>query len=297
MTALALTAAVAAAVAPAMAATPAEDARTSVWQPKPGTSWQWQIVGRVTAPFRNVSMYDVDLQDAMPSRTRVHVAGFGSVTWPRGVNAGVIDGLHADNRMVICYLDSGAYEKYRPDAGLFPKRAIGNTTGWAGERWLDIRPGQRDAFAPIIWARFRLAKSIGCDGVEPDENNPWGNHPGFPITKSAEKSWYLTVARHAHKLGLSVGMKNGLEVVGPQTVKAFDWALNEECFYFHECGRMSQFVSAGKAVFQAEYVADWKHRGLTSMSAVKHRVCQPSRDLTFSTLVKRVVPDKTFTHC
>ena len=242
-------------------------------------------------------MYDIDLQDAVPASTRVHVPGFGSATWPRGVNAGAIDDLHADGKTVVCYLDSGAYETYRPDAALFPKRAIGNTTGWSGERWLDIRPGHRDAFAPIIWARFRLAHDLGCDGVEPDENNPWGNHPGFHVTKSAERSWYLTVARHAHNLGLSVGMKNGLEVVDPKTVQAFDWALNEECFYYHECNRMSPFVAAGKAVFQAEYVSDWRKRHVKTADAVAAKVCEESRDLGFSTLVKQHVPDKTFTHC
>src|SRR5262245_43489613 len=107
-TVLALVAALGTAGAPAVLAQSADTAaRATVWQPKPGNTWQWQIVGRVTAPFRDVAMYDVDLQDAMPSRTRIHIAGFGSATWPPGVNAGVIDDLHADSRTVICYLDSG----------------------------------------------------------------------------------------------------------------------------------------------------------------------------------------------
>ena len=107
-----------------------------------------------------------------------------------------------------------------------------------------------------MWARFDLAAEIGCDGVEPDQNNPWGNHPGFPITKAVQHRWYLEVAAQAHARGLSVGMKNGIETVDAGTVAAFDWALNEECFQYAECRRMTPFIDAGKAVFQVEYRGD-----------------------------------------
>ena len=218
-------------------------------------------------------MYDVDLQDAVPSARRVGVRGFGSARWPRGVNAGIIGRLHSRGKVAICYLDSGAWESYRPDAKLFPDSVIGRSTGWSGERWLDIRRSAWKRFAPIIWARLRLARSIGCDGVEPDENNPLGNHPGFPISKRAEARWYLKVAREAHARPLSVGMKNGVEVLDRRMARAFDWSLNEECFYYHECGRERPFIDAGKAVFQTEYVDDWRHRGLRSLGAVAGRVC------------------------
>lgn len=33
----------------------------------------------------------------------------------------------------------------------------------------------------------------------------------------------------------------------------FDWALNESCFNFQECGQLQPFIDAGKAVFQTEY--------------------------------------------
>jgi hypothetical protein len=125
---------------------------------------------------------------------------------------------------------------------------------WVGERWLDIRKASWPKFAPIIWRRLDLAVRLGCDGIEPDQNNPWGNRPGFAITRADEKAWYLKVASEAHARGLSVGMKNGVEVVDDDTVAAFDWALNEECFQYHECGIYRKFVAAGKAVFQVEYV-------------------------------------------
>ncbi len=267
-----------------------------IWRPAPGTTWQWQIVGKI-GRLRNVQMYDVDLEDAVPSTRTVRVPGFGSARWPAGQNAGIIKRLHAHGIVAICYLDSGAWESYRPDARLFPRKVIGNSTGWAGERWLDIRPSSWRRFAPIVWARFRLAKRIGCDGIEPDENNPIGNRPGFPISLKDEHHWYVKVAHEAHRLGLSVGMKNGVEVLDKRLAHIFDWSLNEECVYYHECGREHPFIAAHKAVFQAEYIADWRHRGPDTLAAVASRVCPPSLAQGFSTLVKRVVPNAAFVPC
>lgn len=271
-------------------------AQAHVWQPAPKTTWQWQIVGKVKH-LRHVDMYDVDLTDAIPSKRTVHVPGFGDATFPKGKNAGVVRRLHRHGIVAVCYLDSGAFESYEPDAGLFPDGVIGNTTGWSGERWLDIRPGSWHRFAPIIWARLRLAESIGCDGVEPDENNPIGNHPGFPIERADQRAWYSKVAREAHRDGLSVGMKNGVEVLSKHLTKRFDWSLNEECFFYRECARERPFIHAGKAVFQTEYTDDWRRRGASKPAAVAHRVCASARKRSFSTLVKRHVPDRLFVPC
>ena len=211
-------------------------AAARVWKPAPGTTWQWQITGIVDESVE-AAMFDVDLFDARPVQE----------------NGGVIRRLQAKGAVVICYLDTGAWESYRPDARRFPRSVIGNPTGWEGERWLDLRRESWPKFAPIIWKRLDLAKRLGCDGVEPDQNNPIGNRPGFPITRADQKAWYLEVARQAHRRGLSVGMKNGLESIDRDTVAAFDWALNEQCFQYEECARMKPFTKAGKAVFQVEY--------------------------------------------
>jgi hypothetical protein len=223
-----------------------------VWVPKPGTSWQWQITGTVD-PGLAVQMYDIDLYDAQAAASSYNVPGFGTVTIPQGVNAGIIATLHARGKIVICYLDSGAWESYRPDHALFSASAIGATTGWSGEKWLDIRRAAWLSFEPLIEARLDLAVRSGCDGVEPDQNNPLGNSPGFPITAADQKAWYLEVARIAHARHLSVGMKNGIETTDADTVAAFDWNLNEECNMYSECGSLDGFVAAGKAVFQVEY--------------------------------------------
>jgi hypothetical protein len=238
---------------PAASPPPPPQRAAGIWKPKPGTTWQWQITGRVDTSVTPADMFDIDLSDAMPAARAVQVPGFGTVDWPKGPNAGVIDTLHRLGKVVVCYLDSGAWESYRPDAALFPPSVIGNGTGWDGERWLDVRPASRARFAPLIWSRMDVARSIGCDGVEPDQNNPIGNGPGFPITVADQTSWYLEVASQAHARSLSVGMKNGIENIDASTVGAFDWALNEECFQYDECDTLLPFVRAGKAVFQVEY--------------------------------------------
>ncbi|MEP7054010.1 MAG: endo alpha-1,4 polygalactosaminidase [Actinomycetota bacterium] len=250
-----------------------------VWHPAPRTTWQWQITGRVGAPLPGVTMYDIDLEDAVPSIRRMSVPGFGTVTWSRGANAGVIRRMHAAGRVVVCYLDSGAWESYRPDAHLFPKSVIGLGTGWSGEKWLDIRPQSWRRFAPLIWARMDLARAIGCDAVEPDQNNPVGNRPGFPITYSQERVWYHEVAKQAHARSLSVGMKNGVEIMDATMARSFDWALLEECFTYDECDLARPFVAARKAVFVAEYHGDIK------------RLCARARAQSLSLIRKRLELD------
>lgn len=278
------------------------------WVPPPGTTWQWQIVGDVRPPFLPVDMYDIDLEDAVdrPRSIAVDLPGRPIVRWKRGRNAGVIGQLHAAGKKVVCYLDSGAYEAYRPDAHLFPRDVLLNSSGWKDERWLDIRRHRWRTFAPIVWARFDLAKQLGCDGVEPDQNNPVGNLTrGQPrITLAQERAWYLEVARQAHARGLSVGMKNGIEpqVTDDATADAFDWNLNEECFYYgDECAPLQKFIARGKAVFQAEYTDDWRRRSRRYRDPRTLRdsraFCARARARRFSTLVKNRVPDGVFLPC
>ncbi|HXH97399.1 MAG TPA: endo alpha-1,4 polygalactosaminidase [Gaiellaceae bacterium] len=230
-----------------------------VWVPPPGTTWQWQITGQIDQSVP-AQMFDIDLFDAQPGE----------------INAGVIGQLHARGAAVICYMDSGAWESYRPDASEFPASVIGNSTGWNGEYWLDIRPQSWPLFEWIVVDRMRLAAKSGCDGIEPDQNNPVGNDPGFPITYADEKAWYLEVAKDAHALGLSVGMKNGIEIVDHDLVNAFDWALNEQCFQYKECDALTRFVDAGKAVFQVEYRGD------------PSTFCPTANALGFSSMKKRL---------
>jgi hypothetical protein len=78
------------------------------------------------------------------------------------------------------------------------------------------------------------------------------NNPGFPLTSSTQLDYNEFLATEAHSRGLSVGLKNDLDQVGALQ-SSFDWALNEECSQYSECGTLAPFTQAGKAVFHAEY--------------------------------------------
>jgi hypothetical protein len=94
--------------------------------------------------------------------------------------------LHDAGKKVICYVSTGSWEEYRPDAGDFPADAIGKDyEGWPGEKWLDIRHYEK--FADIMQARFDLAKSKGCDGIDADNmQNYQEENTGFEF--NAERS-------------------------------------------------------------------------------------------------------------
>jgi hypothetical protein len=181
----------------------------------------------------DVQMYDIDLFDS-----------------PQGV----IDQLHADGRVVICYLSAGTYEDWRPDKDAFPPEVLGNPLpDWPGERWLDIR--RIDLLGPIMSARLDLAVQKSCDGVEPDNVDGYANDTGFPLSYSDQLAYNTWLAEQAHARGLSVGLKNDLGQIN-DLLPHFDWALNEECFTYNECDLLSPFVAAGKAVFGVEYELD-----------------------------------------
>jgi hypothetical protein len=205
----------------------------------------------------DAAMYDLDLFD---------------------VSDAVIDQLHGDGRIVICYFSAGSHEDWRPDAGDYPLEAIGDPLDdWPGERWIDIRDlGVRT----ILEARLDLAQERGCDGVEPDNVDGYTNDTGFPLTAADQLDFNRFLAEAAHARELSVGLKNDLEQI-PELVDDFDWALDEECMSYDECQLLSPFVAAGKAVFHVEYVDD-----PADGPALADSVCPATLPLEFSSLIK-----------
>lgn len=80
------------------------------WQPEPGTDWQWQLSGRLDTTV-DAPVYDID--------------GFDH-------DAAQVAELHRKGRKVICYLSTGAWEEFRPDAAKFPTAVLGKGNGWKG---------------------------------------------------------------------------------------------------------------------------------------------------------------------
>lgn len=210
----------------------AEVPDTTIWHPTPGTRWQLQFSGDLDTSF-DVAMYDIDLFDTPQS---------------------LIDTLHNDGRIVICYFSAGSHEDWRPDAAQFPAEVLGAPLeGWEGERWLDVR--RIDLLTPVMTARLDLAVQKRCDGVDPDNVDGYANETGFPLTGDDQLAFNRWLAQEAHARGLSIGLKNDLNQI-PQLVSDFDWALNEQCFEYDECETLLPFIEADKAVFGVEYTGN-----------------------------------------
>ena len=201
-----------------------------IWRPGPGTSGQWQLNDPPIDRSIDARMYDVDLF---------------------ATDAATVAALHSEGRIVVCYLNAGGWEQWRPDAARFPDGVIGaNLDDWEGERWLDIR--RIDLLGPVMEARLDSCKSKGFDGIEPDNIDGFLNDTGFPLTYDDQLRYNIWLADAAHERGLSIGLKNDMEQI-PDLLPYFDWALNEQCFEYRECETLLPFIEAGKAVFNVEY--------------------------------------------
>src|ERR1700712_5249850 len=101
---IALAASLLAVLALLAGSTVAGAAGSTRWRPKPTTTaWQWQLQGRL---------------DRSPAASVFDIDGFES-------SRADVAALHRQGAEVICYLDVGSWEEYRPDAGQFPKSVIG----------------------------------------------------------------------------------------------------------------------------------------------------------------------------
>ena len=222
------------------------------WRPAQHTTWQWQLQGTIDRSV-DAEMFDVDMFDT-PAST--------------------VSALHDAGRHVVCYVDAGTWENWRPDASEFPTSVRGKPVdGWVGERWLDIR--RLDVLGPLLRKRIDRCAAKGFDGVEFDNVDGYTNDTGFPLTGPEQLRFDVWLANHAHRRGLSVALKNDLDQV-TKLVPYFDFELDEQCFQYSECGRLKPFVDAGKAVFEVEY------------SLPRPRFCPKARRLGFNAMRKRL---------
>src|ERR1700680_1823610 len=81
----------------------------ALWIPVPGTTWQWQIgTPPAVRPIDDAQMYDIDMFDN---------------------DAAKVEQLHDTGSKVVCYIDAGTWERFRPAAKDFPKIVLGEPNG------------------------------------------------------------------------------------------------------------------------------------------------------------------------
>ncbi len=222
------------------------------FHPPPQVTWQWQLTGALDTHVK-AKIYDIDLF----SSSRANVSS-----------------LHHLGRRVVCYIDAGSWENWRPDSARFPKSLIGRALqGWPGERWLNVR--RLSILGSIMRARVEICKRKGFDGVEFDNVDGWQNLTGFHITAREQLRYNIFLANLAHSLGLSVALKNDPDQVR-KLLPYFDWSLNEQCFQYAECYKLLPFVRARKPVLEVEY------------SFPLSKFCARSRSLGFNSLRKHL---------
>ena len=231
------------------------------WRPGLVTSWQWQLSGTVDVSIA-AQMYDIDLFETPAS---------------------VVADLHRAGRKVICYLNAGAGENWRPDAGSYPHTLLGKgLDGWPGEQWLDIR--RLDLLMPLINARLGQCRAKGFDGVEFDNVDGYANDTDFPLTAGDQLRFNSALANAAHAHGLSAALKNDLDQVSA-LLPYFDWALDEQCFEYQECDKLTPFIAAGKPVMEVEY------------NVPPASFCPQASALNFNALYKRLALDMYRVSC
>jgi len=225
------------------------------------STWTWQLQGELDTSV-DADVYDIDLFDTSPD---------------------AIGDLRAEGRLVICYFSAGSYEAWRPDAEGFAESDLGAPLdGFEDERWLDVRS---ETVRAVIVDRLDRAVDAGCDGVEPDNVDGDTNDTGFDLTAEDARDFNRFVSAAAHDRELLVGLKNA-DLHVDALVDHFDFAVNEQCHEFDECGAFQPFIEQGKPVFNAEYAREY-----VDDSA---RLCDEARRRNFRTLVLPLDLDGSF---
>lgn len=227
-------------------------------------TWQIQLQGAVNTSYA-VRTYDIDLFDTPQTQ---------------------IDALHGRGIRVICYFSAGSSEDFRSDYGKFTVSDQGNKLdGWPGERWLDVRSTN---VRSIMRDRMDLAVAKKCDAIDPDNVDGFANNNGLGLSGSDQIDYNMYLATQAHLRNLAIGLKNDLGQV-LALVSSFDFQVNEQCHEFSECGTLTPFITAGKPVFNIEYLDKYRNDALARAT-----LCATAKQEGFRTLVLPLKLDDSF---
>jgi hypothetical protein len=245
----------------------------SYYHPPAGASWQWQLTGTIDLSY-SVDIFDIDLFDA---------------------DNATVAAIHAKGAKAVCYMETGAWENYRPDQGSYPSSVLGGAvSGYPDERYVDIR--QLAILRPILDARLDMCKSKGFDGVEPDIDDSFvdvgATAIGFPVTYADQLAFNKAIADDAHARGLAIALKNGVfgamgssgQFVNDMEPMV-DFAVEESCAINGVCPVLQPFTAHGKAVLHTEYLDEYGAT-MANYQMVLDMFCPATKPLGLSSILK-----------
>jgi endo-alpha-1,4-polygalactosaminidase (GH114 family) len=278
----------------------ASSANDQRWKPSPTDRWQYQLessnrhrastggidVGICEKPHSggpcvHPDVFDIDLYEDGQVSGNDHT-----------IDTAAVQAIHDRGADAVCYLSAGTAERFRPDFAryvAFDRAHHHSLLGkpfsarFPNEYWLNLANGrgQRDFILRRVEARTEKCAHAGFDGVEYDVVDAYAQGhrvTGWHNSPQQQLAFDRALARIAHRNGLSVGLKNDLGQV-PKLEPRFDFAVNEQCFQYHECTNnpapgYRAFTRAGKAVFAVEY------------RIPPSRFCAKARELGISSIKK-----------
>jgi hypothetical protein len=261
--------------------TPCNTSVGACWKPTVGMRWQYQLQGARNSSgtgcnFASTGGINVNISGP-PAGGGIAVKpqvfdidfqtdGFctgGTITQE---NSAAVAAIHANGAHAICYVDAGTAESFRPDyqdyvnfnnatGGALFGKPVG---GFRNEFWLNINndKGQRNFILSEVGKRVDRCKADGFDAVEFDNVDAYQNKTGLTISSDTQLLFNTSLANLAHSKGLTVALKNDVGQVN-ELKPWFDFAINEQCFQFHECNfpapGLAGWASSGLAVLNVEY--------------------------------------------
>ena len=229
------------------------------WTPPLGNQpWQWEL----SHPLRLANAKDMGTIDKLPNGQPAPAPVIYDID--RIINpASTVSALHALGKRVVCYLEVGAAGNYYTAsderipvtyfAQLQSAGEFGAMVPGYPEYYLNIRSPATVAIVESMIRQQCAAK--GFDAVETDIDEEYGDHSGFPLTKSTEENYMTTLANYMHSLGLAWWIKNPDDTGDSYASDMYplaDAVLTEQCNQYSSCALLSAYAGH-KAVFDAEY--------------------------------------------
>lgn len=222
---------------------PPDDGSAIRRPPSGDVRWDWQIgasAGRLRPP---------------PGAVMLVADGFDT-------DAATVARLGRAGQYMVCYVNAGSWEPWRPDARRLPSQLrLHPDPAWPDERFVDVRDVFRNGsvLAEVLLARLRMCRDKGFDAVEPDNMFTSGDVRSGVIRRQDSVDFAGWFASAAHAQGLAVFQKNGAEEAlartrgGVRLVDVFDGIINEECLKYDECEALAEYARRGKPALNVEY--------------------------------------------